>query len=116
MRILEIYFAIELSTSLKSLLYYKVLRISKLSLSSTGVGNIVTIITKDISCIEFNLFVIMDTIVWIVQVITSSYLLWAKIGHSAFVGIGILLGILPFQCKFSVVVETPLIFVMQDCP
>lgn len=100
-RIYENYLTIELSTSLKSLLYYKLLRMSEIALSSTGIGNLVTIITKDISFIDFNFVVIMDTMVWIIQTLTSAYLLWAKLGHCAFVGIGILLIVLIFQCKFS---------------
>lgn len=99
-RIYENYLTIEISASLKALLYYKLLRMSKMSLSNTGVGNIVTLITKDISFIDFNFVVIMDTTVWVLQTFTSAYLLWAKLGHSAFLGIGILFIVLVFQCKY----------------
>lgn len=70
---------------------------SRNSLTETNVGNIVTIITKDIYCIEYNPWVYVDMTVLVVQTGTGLYLLWMKIGNTAYLGIGLLMIVLPLQ-------------------
>lgn len=96
-------------TSIKSMLYRKALRMSRHSASETNIGNMVTLITKDIYCIEVNPWVYLDLVVLIVQTITGLYLLWAKIGDAAYLGIGLLLISLPLQSKYNIIIETRII-------
>lgn len=97
----EFYLAIKIRASLKSLLYRKILRLSPAALADTHLGNIVTILTKDINIIEENLWIMMEFVIVFIQTCTISYLLWIRMGNAAFVGIGLLLLTLPLQSKFE---------------
>ncbi|KAJ8925147.1 hypothetical protein NQ315_001332 [Exocentrus adspersus] len=89
--------AVSIRTSLKSLLYRKSLKLSPAAFSDTNLGNIVTILTRDISAIEENLWLVLDLIVYVIQFLTSCFLLWWKLGTPAFIGIGLLFLALPIQ-------------------
>lgn len=71
------------------------------SSDETNIGRMVTLITKDIYCIEMNPWVYLDLVVSIVQAATGLYLLWAKIGDAAYLGIGLLLIALPLQSEYT---------------
>lgn len=86
-------------TSVKSLLYRKALRTSKNSSTGINVGNMLTLITKDMQCIESNPWVYIDLTVLFVQTGTGLYLLWMKIGNAAYLGIGLLSIALPLQSE-----------------
>lgn len=95
----EYVLALNIRASLKSLLYRKSLKLTPSSFSDTNLGNIVTVLTKDIIAMEQNMWLIMDLIVYIIQFLTACYLLWSRLGNSAFIGIGLLLIALPIQGK-----------------
>ncbi|KAJ8925148.1 hypothetical protein NQ315_001333 [Exocentrus adspersus] len=95
--IYEFYLGIKIRASLKSLLYRKALRLSSAAFSDTNLGNIVTILTKDINTIEENLWMMMEFVIAFIQTGTISYLLWNRMGNAAFVGIGLLFFSLPLQ-------------------
>lgn len=97
--IYELYLAIKIRASLKSLLYRKALRLSPAAFSDTHLGNIVTILTKDINVIEENLWIMMEFVIVFIQTCTISYLLWNRMGNAAFVGIGVLFLVLPLQSE-----------------
>lgn len=99
--IYEYILALDIQTSLKSLMYRKSLKLSPSAFSETNLGNIVTILTKDIKSVEENMWLVIDLIMYIIQFLTSCYLLWAKLGNSAFIGIGLLLVALPLQSKLK---------------
>ena len=95
----EFTIGIQIRASLKSLLYRKALRLSPASFSETNLGNIVTILTKDIHTIEDNLWLVMDLVIYIIQTLTIAYLLWAKMGDACFIGLGLMAVALPIQSK-----------------
>lgn len=95
----EFTLALNIQASLKSLIYRKSLKLSPNSFSDTNLGNIVTILTKDIKAVEENMWLAIDLIIYTIQFLTSCFLLWAKLGNSAFIGIGLLLVALPIQGK-----------------
>lgn len=88
-----------MQTSLKSLLYRKSLKLSSSSSSGTNLGNLVTIITKDIRCVEQNLWIVKDFVKFVLQYVTVAYLMWTRIGNAAFVGLGLICAALPLQGK-----------------
>lgn len=69
------------------------------SSTETNIGNMVTLFTKDIYNIEYNPWVYVDLTVLFVQTGTGLYLLWAKVGDAAYMGIGLLTLVLPLQSK-----------------
>lgn len=98
-RVYEVLVGAKIRTSLQCLLYRKALRLSPAALAETNLGNIVTLLTKDIFSIEHNLWLIMDFITFTIQSFTVSYLLWRKMGNCAFIALGIMFGALPIQGK-----------------
>ncbi|XP_011149209.1 multidrug resistance-associated protein 4-like [Harpegnathos saltator] len=85
-----------------SLIYRKLLRLSKTSLSQTGTGQVINLLSNDV--LRFDQLSLFLNFMWImpIQVVTVTYIMWQKIGISTFVGIGSLLIItLPIQGTFS---------------
>ncbi|KAL6424747.1 hypothetical protein ACFW04_010010 [Cataglyphis niger] len=85
-----------------SLVYRKILRLNQTSLSQTGAGQIVNLLSNDVN--RFDSISVYLNFIWIMpfQVTIVGYIMWQKIGVSIFVGIGLLLIIcLPIQGTFS---------------
>ncbi|KAJ8931651.1 hypothetical protein NQ314_015403 [Rhamnusium bicolor] len=82
-------------------IYRKILRLSPGAFSDTNLGNIVTILTNDINVIEDNVWILLEFVIAFVQTCTISYLLWVKMGNSAFIGIGLLFLTIPVQLNLS---------------
>ncbi|XP_029676365.1 multidrug resistance-associated protein 4-like [Formica exsecta] len=95
-------FGMRLRVACSSLIYRKILRLNQTSLSQTGAGQIVNLLSNDVN--RFDSLSLCLNFIWIMpfQVIIVGYLMWHKIGVSIFVGIGLLLIIsLPIQGTFS---------------
>ncbi|XP_056630497.1 ATP-binding cassette sub-family C member 4-like [Diorhabda sublineata] len=90
-------FGMEIKTAFSSLLYRKSLKLSPTALVDTTLGNIVTLITRDVQSFVSVIFTINDTWIAVTQISVICYLLYKKIGVISFVGIGILLGVVPIQ-------------------
>lgn len=97
--VFEVKFLIQLRTALQSLLYEKILRLSTTSVLETSSGNLITVLTKDIHCVELNLWVFKDFIMFTVQSVTVFYLIWSRVGLAAFTVIGVYMIALPLQGK-----------------
>nr|XP_023028689.1 multidrug resistance-associated protein 4-like [Leptinotarsa decemlineata] len=88
---------VEIKTSFTSLLYRKSLKLTSSTLSQTTVGNIVTLITKDVQTFKESVWIISDVSSGLVQISLISYLIFAKVGITSLFGIGILIAALPIQ-------------------
>lgn len=93
--------AMKIHASLKSLLYRKALKLSPCSSSGTNLGNLITLITKDINNIEHNLWLLKDFTVFLLQFFTISFLLYRKMGNPAFIGLGMMFMAVPIQSKWE---------------
>lgn len=94
--------ALEMKTSFSSLIYRKALKLTPSALSEISLGNIVTLITKDVHTFEKSVWIINEFWVSSIQTCVLCYLLYSRIGFVSFIGVGILLGILPVQRKLFV--------------
>ncbi|KAI2473932.1 ATP binding cassette (ABC) transporter subfamily C member [Diabrotica virgifera virgifera] len=87
----------EMRTAFASLLYRKALRLSPVAVAETSLGNIVTLITRDVQSFVAVIFTINDLWIAITQTVIICYMLYSKIGVASFVGIGVLLSSIPLQ-------------------
>ncbi|CAH0557073.1 unnamed protein product [Brassicogethes aeneus] len=90
-------FAQKVRTSYTSLLYRKIMRLSCAALNEITLGNIVTIVTKDVASFEDNIFLINDMILGNLEITYTSCLLYYKMGPTSLLGIGIMIFVLPLQ-------------------
>lgn len=101
LNVFETIVGMKIHASLKSLLYRKALKMSPCSSSGTNLGNLITLITKDINSVEHNLWLLKDITIFFIQFFTVSYLLYNKMGNPAFVGLGMMFIALPIQGNCS---------------
>ncbi|GAB1868440.1 Multidrug resistance-associated protein 4-like [Camponotus japonicus] len=81
-----------------SLIYRKILRLNQTSLSRTGAGQIVNLLSNDMN--RFDSLTIYLHHIWVmpIQIIIGGYIMWQKVGVSILIGIGLLLIIsIPIQ-------------------
>lgn len=102
--------AIEIKTSFSSLIYRKALKLTPSALSEISLGNIVTLITKDVHTFEQSIWMINEFWVSAIQTCVLCYLLYTRIGFVSFIGVGILISIMPVQCKYTVCSNINVIF------
>lgn len=97
----EAILGVRIHAALKSLLYRKALRMSRMA-SGKNVGHIVTLVTKDIFCVEKNMWMARDLLKFIIDIATTSYLLYHKIGNTAFIGVGLVFIGVPLQSELQI--------------
>lgn len=88
LRAWETILGVRIEAALKSLLYRKSLKLSSAA-SEASLGNIVTLITKDIHILERNMWLVKEFVLFIIQFGTAASLLYIKIGKFTFVGLGL---------------------------
>lgn len=74
------------------------MRLSKYSLRDTNTGHVVNLLSTDVTRFDWNLF-LPYIIAGPLQLAIFAYLLWRELGISTFAGIGIVMVLLPMQCK-----------------
>ncbi|KAJ8951570.1 hypothetical protein NQ318_020447 [Aromia moschata] len=89
--------AIQIRTAFCSIIYRKALKLSPAILSDISLGNIITVITKDVLQFEASIWLFNDLWIAVVQSVVICYLIYAKIGLSSTVGVGMLLALIPVQ-------------------
>ncbi|XP_044266058.1 probable multidrug resistance-associated protein lethal(2)03659 isoform X2 [Tribolium madens] len=87
----------KMRVSCSSLLYRKALRLSQTALASTTIGQLVNLLSNDVS--RFDQGFLLAHYVWIgpIQAAVGTYLIYREIGVAAFFGIGFLLSFIPMQ-------------------
>ncbi|XP_056637699.1 ATP-binding cassette sub-family C member 4-like [Diorhabda sublineata] len=88
---------VEIKTAFSSLLYRKALKLTPTSVSEITLGNIVTLITKDVYSFQQSIWIVNDMWIAVVQTCLICYLLYAKIGVISFIGIAVILSVMPLQ-------------------
>lgn len=92
--------AMKLRISCSSLVYRKTLRLSRTALGKTTLGQLVNLLSNDVS--KFDQGFILAHFTWIapLQTAAGTYLLYKEIGDSAFIGVSFLLLFIPAQSKY----------------
>ncbi|CAH1100451.1 unnamed protein product [Psylliodes chrysocephalus] len=98
--------ALQIKVSFCSLIYRKALRLTPSALADTSLGNIVTVITKDVTQFEHSLNIFNDIWISIVQTIVICYLIYQRVGVSSVVGVLILLAVIPVQGYTSRIIRS----------
>nr|XP_023020199.1 probable multidrug resistance-associated protein lethal(2)03659 [Leptinotarsa decemlineata] len=86
---------IEIKTAFSSLLYRKALKLTPSALANISLGNLATLITKDVYTFEVAIWMFNDIWSGLMQTCVICYLLYIKIGPVSFLGIGVILSAMP---------------------
>ncbi|XP_056631141.1 ATP-binding cassette sub-family C member 4-like [Diorhabda sublineata] len=97
--------AIQIRTSFCSLIYRKALKLSPKALEKTSLGNIVTLITKDVAQFEGAIWLVNDLWIGAIQSVYICYLIYVRIGWSSTVGVIVLASAVPIQYCFSKIIK-----------
>ncbi|XP_050297884.1 probable multidrug resistance-associated protein lethal(2)03659 [Anthonomus grandis grandis] len=93
--------AINVKNSLCSLVYRKSLKLSPAALNEMGLGNIITVMTRDVHVFERSVSMFTEMWIEIFRIVLVCYLIYNKMGPAGFAGIGCLFVILPAQVFVS---------------
>ncbi|XP_050310275.1 probable multidrug resistance-associated protein lethal(2)03659 [Anthonomus grandis grandis] len=89
--------AIKLRTSFCSLVYRKSLKLTPAALNEISLGNVITVITKDVMVFEHNMMMFNDMWVELIKLVVVCYLIYNKMGWTGFVGVAVMFVIVPAQ-------------------
>ncbi|XP_036147821.1 multidrug resistance-associated protein 4 [Monomorium pharaonis] len=101
--LLSLQFGMRIRIACSSLLYRKLLRLNRASMNQTGTGQIMNLLSNDVT--RFDQSTTFLNYIWIMpfQIIIVGYIMWQKIGFSTLVGIGsLLITALIVQGSFSI--------------
>ncbi|XP_050302533.1 ATP-binding cassette sub-family C member 4-like [Anthonomus grandis grandis] len=90
-------YSIKVRTAVCSLIYRKALRLDSVAFSQMSIGKIVTLMSKDVFSIDSGVGFIKEIIIGLLQLAVASYLLYQRVGVSAFPALGVILVIIPLQ-------------------
>ncbi|XP_008195764.2 probable multidrug resistance-associated protein lethal(2)03659 isoform X1 [Tribolium castaneum] len=93
--------AMKMRVACSSLIYRKILRVNKTALVDTTIGQLVNLLSNDVS--KFDQSFVLANFAWIapIQAAVGTYLLYREIGVSAFFGMALLLSFIPVQAWFG---------------
>lgn len=90
-------FGLAVRTAFSALIYRKALKLKPSAFSDITMGNIVTLITKDVAAFEGAFTFINDIWVGLIQTVLIAYLIYTRIGLSVLAGVGFFVIIVPLQ-------------------
>ncbi|KAJ8983685.1 hypothetical protein NQ317_003473 [Molorchus minor] len=90
-------FGIAVRTAFAALIYRKTLRLKPSAFANISMGNIVTLITKDVFAFETSLIFLNDVWVGSIQTVITAYIIYTRIGLSVLAGVGFVFMIIPLQ-------------------
>ncbi|KAG5895018.1 Multidrug resistance-associated protein 4, partial [Gonioctena quinquepunctata] len=97
--------AIQMRTAFSSLIYRKVLKLSPKALENTNLGNIVTVISKDVKQFQGAIWLFNDLWIAAIQTIFICFLIYRRIGVTSTIGVAMLFSLLPAQTYMSTVIN-----------
>ncbi|CAH0559495.1 unnamed protein product [Brassicogethes aeneus] len=90
-------FTVKMKVAVSSVIFKKVLKLQNAALTRMSVGNIVSLMTKDVSVLENGFRSLCDYIISTVQLVTTCAVLFIKTGPISFFGIFFMLIIMGLQ-------------------
>ncbi|XP_074031341.1 LOW QUALITY PROTEIN: probable multidrug resistance-associated protein lethal(2)03659 [Leptinotarsa decemlineata] len=88
---------IEMKVAFSSFLYRKSLKLTPAEISRITLGNVVTLITKDVNTFVDSIQMLNDLAIGSVQTVVVCYLIYNKMGVTSLIGIAVLFCTLPIQ-------------------
>ncbi|KAJ3656713.1 hypothetical protein Zmor_015763 [Zophobas morio] len=88
---------IKIRAAFCSFIYRKALKLNPAQLGDISIGKIVTLITKDVSCLERFSYLVNDLWIAGLKAGVAGYVVYRKINVAAFAGVGFFFLILPIQ-------------------
>ena len=92
---------IKIRAAFCSFIYRKALKLNPAQLGDISIGKIVTLITKDVSCLERFSYLVNDLWIAGLKAGVAGYVVYRKINVAAFAGVGFFFLILPIQGESS---------------
>ncbi|CAG9831833.1 unnamed protein product [Diabrotica balteata] len=89
--------ALQIRISFSSLIYRKALKLSPKALENTSLGNIVTVINKDVQQFEHSIWMFNDLWISVLQTFVMCYLIYQRTGVASVVAILMLVLVIPVQ-------------------
>ncbi|KAH1021181.1 hypothetical protein HUJ04_010728 [Dendroctonus ponderosae] len=89
--------SIRMRTAFCSLVYRKALKLTPTAMNEISLGNVITVITKDVMIFERNIMLFNDVWIEIIRLAVVSFLIYNKMGWAGLVGVGVLFTIVPVQ-------------------
>ncbi|XP_057668380.1 ATP-binding cassette sub-family C member 4-like isoform X1 [Diorhabda carinulata] len=97
--------SVEARTSICSVLFRKVIKLSPAALSKANMGNVVTLITKDVQEFKRNMFIFNDVWVFGTVSIVVCYILYSRIGPISLIATGIYIIVIPLEALLGKLVN-----------